>query len=115
MSFTSRGRTAFACCTLACVFTGFSARLVDIQANQHGRYAALAADNHGLRQTISARRGSILDVSNLPLAQNEPVKTVIADASLIKDIPAVAQLLAEELELPESEVRQKLERKTFSK
>ena len=89
MAFTSRGRAALACCGLACVFTGFSARLVEIQVTEHERYAQQAADNHGLRQTIYARRGSILDVNNLPLAQNQPVKTVVADASLIKDLSLI--------------------------
>lgn len=115
MAVTSRGRAAIACCTLACIFTGFSFRLVYIQVTKHEEYVALASDNHGAKQTIYARRGSILDVNGLPLAQNEPVKTVVADGSLIKDPALVARMLAEPLEMEESVLLEKLQRKYFSK
>lgn len=115
MAVTSRGRAAIACCTLACVFTGFSFRLVHLQVTKHAEYAALAADNHGSTQAIYARRGSILDVHDLPLAQNEPVKTVIADGSLIKDYALMARMLAKPLEMEESALLEKLQRKFFSK
>jgi cell division protein FtsI (penicillin-binding protein 3)/stage V sporulation protein D (sporulation-specific penicillin-binding protein) len=97
------------------MFTGFSFRLIDIQVNKHEDYVQLAAENHGLKQIIHARRGSIVDVNGLSLAQNEPVKTVIADGSLIKDRPAVAKLLSEQLEIPVADLEKKLQRTTFSK
>src|SRR5688572_17641693 len=104
MPITSRGRAAVACCAFACVFTGFSLRLINLQVAKHEEYAALAADNHGLKKTIHARRGSILDVHGLPLAQNEPVKTVIADGSLIKDHGAIAQIISRALEMDKDAV-----------
>ncbi len=115
MAVTSRGRAAIACCTLACVFTGFSFRLVHLQVTKHEEYAALAAENHGARQTIYARRGSILDIHSLPLAQNEPVKTVVADGSLIADHALLASMLAKPLEMDEAVLLEKLQRKYFSK
>ncbi|MHA3773507.1 peptidoglycan D,D-transpeptidase FtsI family protein [Verrucomicrobiota bacterium sgz303538] len=115
MSVTSRGRAAIASCALACVFTGFSFRLVHIQVTKHEEYAALAADNHAVKQTIYARRGSILDAHGLPLAQNEPVKTVVADGSLIKDPEVMAALLAKPLAMSEKVLLEKLTRKYFSK
>ncbi|RYD65275.1 MAG: hypothetical protein EOP84_32075, partial [Verrucomicrobiaceae bacterium] len=115
MGVTSRGRAAIACCTLACVFTGFSFRLVHLQVTKHAEYAALAADNHSATQAIYARRGSILDIHSLPLAQNEPVKTVIADGSLIKDPALVASMLAKPLEMDESVLLEKLQRTFISK
>jgi cell division protein FtsI/penicillin-binding protein 2 len=114
MAFTSRGRAAFACCGLVCVFTGFSSRLVHLHVTRHEHYAEIAADNHGLRKTIVAQRGMILDVNRMPLAQNEPVKTVIANATRIKDFPLVSKILAEELKLPEDLVLRKLQQKRFS-
>ena len=58
---TISARALSACCTLALAFTGFSARLVHIQVSMHDEYAALAAENHGGKQTIHARRGMIQD------------------------------------------------------
>lgn len=75
----------------------------------------MAADNHAVKQTIYARRGSILDAHGLPLAQNEPVKTVVADGSLIKDPEAMAALLAKPLAMSEKVLLEKLTRKYFSK
>lgn len=115
MAVTSRGRAAIACTALACVFTGFSFRLVHLQVAKHEEFAALAANNHNIKQVIYARRGSILDVHKLPLAQNEPVKTVVADGSLIKDYALVASLLAGPLEMDERGLLEKLQRKYFSK
>ncbi len=79
----------------------------------HDEYTARAAENHNLKQVIYARRGAIQDVSGLPLAQNEPVKSVVADGSLIKDRAAVAHLLAGPLALPEAEILEKLERERW--
>ena len=114
MSASPKKRVLFACCALACCFTGFSARLVHLQVTMHDEYTARAATNHDLKQTIYARRGSIQDASGLPLAQNEPVKTVVADASLIRDRAAVARLLAGPLAMPEAAILEKLEREQWS-
>ena len=114
MSASPKMRAFFACCALACCFTGFSARLVHLQVAMHDEYTARAADNHDLKQTIYARRGSILDATGQPLAQNEPVKTVVADASLIKDRAAVARLLSGPLAMPEKEIVEKLNRERWS-
>ena len=43
-------------------FTGFSARLVHLQVTKHDEYVALAAENHGGKQTIYARRGIVQDI-----------------------------------------------------
>jgi cell division protein FtsI (penicillin-binding protein 3)/stage V sporulation protein D (sporulation-specific penicillin-binding protein) len=114
VSFTSQSRALIACCGLTLAFTGFSARLVQLQVTQHDEYYALAAENHGGRQLIFARRGTIEDSRGLPLAQNEPVKTVVADASLIKDRDALVSLLAGPLEMPENVLRDKLSRERWS-
>ena len=97
------------------MFTGFSFRLIDIQVTQHEEYADRAAVNHGYKQLIYARRGSILDANGLPLAQNEPVKNVIADGTLIKDYGVVAQSLSPLVEIPVGELEKKLRRTRVSK
>ncbi len=107
-------RALIACSSLAVVFTGLSARLVHLQVTEHSKYSLLAAENHAVKQVIHARRGAITDLNGLALAQNEPVKTALADASLIKDIPAVAALLAGPLEMTEEELLAKLRRTTYS-
>ncbi len=107
-------RALFACCSLAVGFTGFSVRLVDLQVSQHDKYSERAAEQHGLRQSIFARRGAILDLSGQPLAQNEPVRTVVADGTLIKDPERLAAFLAGPLQMPEKAVLEKLSRARWS-
>ena len=95
-------------------FTVFSFRLVDLQVSRSGYYKALAFEKHSFRQTIHARRGGIADVNGVPLASNEPVKTVVVDATVVKNPEALAEVLARHLELPQAWVRERLDRKAQS-
>lgn len=115
MNRTARTRALTTCCLLASCYTAFSFRLVQLQVTQHDEYAARAAETHVNRQTIHARRGVIQDVHGEPLAQNEPVRTVIADGTLIKDREALADILAPALGLPQPQLLEKLGRETYSK
>jgi cell division protein FtsI (penicillin-binding protein 3)/stage V sporulation protein D (sporulation-specific penicillin-binding protein) len=116
MNKAARNRAYFTCASLAACFTVFSFRLSDIQVSKHDEYAALAARQHVTRQTIYARRGTIQDIHGETLAQDEPVRTVVADATLIeaKDRPEVAALLAGPLGMPESQIIEKLGREVYS-
>src|SRR5450755_2538148 len=87
-------RMLIACFGLASFFTVFSFRLVDLQVAKHDEYTALAAEKHVNKQITPAQRGSIQDVHQEILADNEPIKTVVADGSLVKDPAAVAGVLA---------------------
>jgi cell division protein FtsI/penicillin-binding protein 2 len=107
-------RALLATTALAGVFTLFSWRLVDLQVSKHDHYTALAVRKNVQRQPIFAKRGVILSAEGEPLAQNDPVKRVLADASLIKDPGQFADVVAPLLELPRTEVLQKLGRTTFS-
>lgn len=109
----ARARALIACFLLAGCFTAFSARLVHLQLTKHSEYAALAAEKHVNRQTIYARRGVIEDAHGEPLAQNEPVRTVVADGTLIKDREAVADVLSGPLQLPRAQILEKLGREYF--
>ncbi len=104
-----------ACCALAACFTAFSFRLVHLQVTEHKYYEAKAARQNVHTEPVFARRGDILDVNGIPLAQSEPVKTVVADASLVKDSGALAELLATPLRMSAASIREKLARKVSSK
>jgi cell division protein FtsI/penicillin-binding protein 2 len=115
MTRTAKTRALITCLLLAGCFTAFSFRLVHIQVTKRDEYAARAAENHVNRVTMPSRRGIIQDIHGEPLAQNEPVRTVIADATLIKDRAAMAEILARTLKLPQQQIAEKLDREIYSK
>jgi len=90
------------------VFSVFSFRLIDLQIAKHEEYTALAAEKHVHKQVIYARRGIIRDFHNEPLAENVPVKTVVADASHMRDPVAVAKAIADQLKMDPQELADKL-------
>jgi cell division protein FtsI (penicillin-binding protein 3) len=90
------------------VFSVFSFRLIDLQIAKHEEYTALAAEKHVHKQVIYARRGIIRDVHDEPLAENVPVKTVVADASHMRDPIAVAKAIADQLKMDPQELADKL-------
>ena len=108
MRWTARTRTGIACAAVAMVFTAYSVRLVDLQVTKHKEYAKMAAEKHTMRMVIHARRGLIFDRNGELLASNLPVRTVVADASHIKDPGAMAKIVAPFLDLDEGELRAKL-------
>jgi len=114
MNRAAKNRALTACLALVGCFTVFSFRLVHLQVTQHDEYAAKAADAHGLRQVNPSRRGVIQDIHGESLAQNEPVRTVIADCSLIKDRGAMAEVVSTALGLPRAQLLEKFERETYS-
>ncbi len=115
MRTSARSRALITCFGLASVFTLFSFRLIQVQITMADEMTTEAAVKHVNKQVIYARRGIIQDIHGEPLAQNEPVKTVVADASLIKDREAFAALIAGPLEVPETVINGKLSRMVKSK
>jgi cell division protein FtsI/penicillin-binding protein 2 len=127
MGASSRRRALWFGATVAFGFTLFSWRLIYLQVERHEHYAMVAAEKHSARQTIYARRGSIVDRNGVLLASNEPVKTVVVDGSLLhlggktgrkggvkpaENRPdQCAEILARHLEMPYDVVRAKLDRK----
>lgn len=104
-------RIAVVCGIVAVIFTIFSARLVHLHITKNKEYKQLAAEKHLMRQVIHAKRGMILDRNGEILASNLPVRTVVADASLIKDPAAVAALASQFLGLKEADVLKKFLRR----
>jgi cell division protein FtsI (penicillin-binding protein 3)/stage V sporulation protein D (sporulation-specific penicillin-binding protein) len=108
MKWTSRTRCATTCIVFTLLFSVFSFRLVYLQLIKHDEYADLAAEKHGFKQTINAERGAIFDANGEVLAHNVPGEMVYADATHVNDVDALVPILAETLELPEGEVREKV-------
>jgi cell division protein FtsI/penicillin-binding protein 2 len=103
-----RARLIAVAFVVALVFSLFSFRLVHLQVVKHEEYTRLAVRKHVERQVMHANRGAILDARGEVLAENVPVKTVVADASHITDLSEVARIVSEELALPRREVEEKL-------
>jgi len=104
----ARVRALVTCCALALCFTGFSARLVHLAVTEHDVWTARAAEKHGIKQIIYANRGMIVDINQQTLADNDPVRNVIADCTLLTNPDEAADVLAGPLGLDESELREKL-------
>jgi cell division protein FtsI/penicillin-binding protein 2 len=108
MNRSAKVRALIACCALALVFTGFSARLVHLQVTMHDSLAEQAREKHGTKQIIFAKRGVITDINQQPLADNDPVRTVLADDSMIADPQDAAALMAGPLGMDEADLLAKL-------
>ena len=108
MNPSSRTRCALVCAAFIGLFSIFSFRLIYLQAIKHDEYAGLAAKKNVQQQMIYAERGMILDANNEVLANNIPVETVVADATLVNDIQKTVDLLNAELEIPSQELTEKL-------
>ena len=91
------------------VFTGFSARLIDLQVTKHDEYTTLAAQKHSIRLTVPAHRGMILDRNGELLAANIPVRKVVVDGSHIKNPEALATLAAPYLDIPKATLFKELQ------
>jgi cell division protein FtsI/penicillin-binding protein 2 len=91
------------------VFTGFSARLIDLQVNKHEEYTTLAAQKHSIRLTVPAHRGMILDRNGEILATNIPVRKVVVDGSHIKNPEALATIAAPYLDIPQATLLKELQ------
>lgn len=108
MKSTTKGRAAAVCFGLAACFTVFSFRLVQLQVGKHDLYAAEAAEKHVNKQIIYANRGTIQDVNQETLAENVPMKSVVADGSLINRAAEIAEVLAKPLSMRKDELQEKL-------
>ena len=108
MRWNSRTRCACVCIFFALLFSVFSYRLIYLQMVMHNYYSQMAAEKNVGRNVILAERGAIYDAGNAVLAQNVPVATVVADASLITNRDALVPLLARSLQLPPNEIAEKI-------
>src|SRR5271165_531569 len=92
-------RMLCACFGQTVFFTLFSYRLVFLQVVENDKYVKLAEKKHGITQVTYASRGLIEDINGEILADNNPTRTVIADASLVSNAADLAGLLAGPLQM----------------
>ncbi len=107
MRWNARTRITIAGAALGIVFTAFSARLVHLSVARHDEFAGLAAQKNSIRQTIHARRGLIVDRNGELLAENAPIRTVVADGSHIENPRRLAEVAAPYLEMDVDELTEK--------
>lgn len=85
-------------------------RLVWLMIFDAEYYQELAQDLHEREREIKAARGEIVDRNGVVLATNRTVCTISVIHSQIEDADRVTEVLSSELELEESEVREKVEK-----
>ena len=108
MRWNARTRITIASGFLGLVFTAFSARLIDISVARHDEYSAIAAQKNSTRKTLFARRGLIYDRNGEILADNAPIRTVVADCSHIEHPERVAEIAAKYLKTDVDTLTKKL-------
>jgi cell division protein FtsI/penicillin-binding protein 2 len=108
MIWNAQARAVTVCFGLVGLFSVYSVRLINLQIIEHEKYTTLAAEKHNHKQIIYARRGIIRDAHDEALAENVPVRTVVADASHIRDPVAVAAAIANQLEMDPRDLADKL-------
>ena len=85
-------------------------RLVWLMIFDAEYYQELAQDLHEREREIKAARGEVVDRNGVVLATNRTVCTISVIHSQIEDADRVTEVLSSELELEESEVREKVEK-----
>ncbi len=97
---------------LICIFLilALIGRLVYLMVYDAGYYQKKAQDLHEREREIKAARGLIVDRNGEILAANKSVCTISVVHNQIIDAEQVIEVLAGELELPESVIRKKVEK-----
>ncbi|HLA17780.1 MAG TPA: hypothetical protein VJ253_00470, partial [Dehalococcoidia bacterium] len=73
---------------------GLVARLVQLQVIDHSYYAAEARDIHVAKETVTGRRGALLDRNGYPLAASKDTYDVMVEVEAWKDSKAAAEAAA---------------------
>lgn len=94
----------------AVILLGLIGRLIYLMIFDAGYYQELAEDLHEREREIKAARGEIVDRNGVVLATNRTVCTISVIHSQVEDPERVIQVLCEELDLDEGEVREKVEK-----
>ena len=92
------------------MLTIMTVKLVYLMVMQAGRYSERAQAVQERERSIKAKRGSIYDRNGVILADNEAVCSISVIHSQIEDPEAVIQVLSEKLEIPEDDVRKRVEK-----
>lgn len=98
----------FVCAAL--ILCALIRRLVWLMIFDAEYYQELAQDLHEREREIKAARGEIVDRNGVVLATNRTVCTISVIHSQVEDPERVIEVLCSELEMEESEVREKVEK-----
>ena len=93
--------------TLLTIITVKLVSIMTVQADDYG-YRARAVQER--ERSIKAKRGSIYDRNGVVLAGNQAVCSISVIHNQIEDPEAVIRVLSEKLELPEEDVRRRVEK-----
>ena len=96
-------------CAAVMIF-GLIGRLIYLMVFDAEYYQELAEDLHEREREIKAARGEIVDRNGVVLATNRTVCTISVIHSQIEDPEMVIRILAEELAMEESDVRERVEK-----
>ncbi len=92
------------------VLTGLIGRLVWLMGFRSDYYYEKAEDLHERERDIKAARGEIIDAAGNVLASNKTVCTISVIHSQIQDPQKVISVLAEELDMEEDKIRERVEK-----
>ncbi len=91
------------------MLTIMTVKLVYLMVMQADQYSERAQAVQERERSIKAKRGSIYDRNGVILADNEAVCSISVIHSQIEDPETVIQVLSEKLEIPEDDVRKRVE------
>lgn len=95
--------------TLLTIITVKLVSIMTMQADDYG-YRARAVQER--ERSIKAKRGSIYDRNGVVLAGNQAVSSISVIHNQIEDPETVIRVLSEKLELPEEDVRRRVEKRS---
>jgi penicillin-binding protein 2 len=96
--------------TLGVAFLLVGGQLANLQILSGERLAALSDRNRLRLRPIAAPRGILFDRTGLPLVDNRPAFTLMVVPRDVPDLGALVERLAELLQVPEAELRDRLTR-----
>ena len=97
---------------LSLFMAGLCGQLGYLMIFRSEHYSTMADDLHERERTIKAARGEIVDRNGTVIASNRTVCTVSVVHNQVEEPEAVIRMLSGELELPEAEVRKKVEKRS---
>ena len=97
---------------LSLFMAGLCGQLGYLMIFRSEHYSSMADDLHERERTIKAARGEIVDRNGTVIASNRTVCTVSVVHNQVEEPEAVIRMLSGELELPEEEVRKKVEKRS---
>ena len=94
------------------VMAALFGRLIYLMVFRSVYYEKIAQDLHERERSIKAARGKIVDRNGIVLADNKSVCTISVIHSQVTEPEKVARILAEELEMDESKIAEKIQKVT---